>query len=74
MMDEEYSSGSIFSKLNLTKFDKIKFQKFLASDKDAKTKSRWGRSIILEEIRFQYFFSHPKDALIVSKVLSHIEI
>ena len=27
MIDEEYSSGSIFSKLILTKFDKIKFQK-----------------------------------------------
>ena len=74
MIDEEYSSGSIFSRIILTKFDKINFQKFLAPDNDAKTNRRWGRSIILEEIRFQYFFSHPKDALIVSKVLSHIEI
>ena len=71
MIDEEYSSGSIFSKIILTKFDKINFQKFLASDNDAKAKGRWGRSIILEEIGFQYF-SHTQRML--DKELCLIEI
>ena len=71
MIDEEYSSGSIFSKIILTKFDKINFQKFLAPDNDAKTKRRWGRSIILEEIGFQYF-SHTQRML--DKKLCLIEI
>ena len=67
MIDEEYSSGSIFSKIILTKFDKINFQKFLAPDNDAKTNRRWGRSIILEEIGLQYF-SHTQGCLIKSFV------
>ena len=71
MIDEEYSSGSIFSKIILTKFDKINFQKFLAPDNDAKTNRRWGRSIILEEIGFQYF-SHTQRVL--DKKLCLIEI
>ena len=58
MIDEEYSSGSIFSKIILTKFDKIKFQN-LGIRQRCKNKSRWGRSIILEEIGFQYF-SHTQ--------------
>ena len=71
MIDEEYSSGSIFSKIILTKFDKINFQKFLAPDNDAKTKRRRGRSVILEEIGFQYF-SHTQRVL--DKKLCLIEI
>ena len=71
MIDEEYSSGSIFLKIILTKFDKIIFQKFLASYKDAKTKSRWGRSIILEEIGFQYF---PHTQRMLDKKFCLIEI
>ena len=67
MMDEEYSSGSIFSKIILTKLN----FRILASDKDAKTKSRWGRSIILEEIGFRYF-SHTQRML--DKKLYLIEI
>ena len=59
---KEYSSGSIFSRIILTKFDKINFQKFLAPYNDAKTKRRWGRSIILEEIGLQYF-SHTQRVL-----------
>ena len=35
---KEYSSGNIFTKIILTKFDKINFQKLLAPDNDAKTK------------------------------------
>ena len=58
MIDEEYSSGSIFSKIILTKFDKIKFQN-LGIRQRCKNKSRWGRSIILEETGFQYF-SHTQ--------------
>ena len=42
MIDEEYSSGNIFKKIILTKFDKINFQKFLAPDNDAKNKSSVG--------------------------------
>ena len=52
---KEYSSGSIFSRIILTKFDKINFQKFLAPDNDAKTKRRRGRSVILEEKDFSIF-------------------
>ena len=46
----------------MTKFDKINFQKFLSLYNDAKTKRRWGRSIILEEIGLQYF-SHTQRVL-----------
>ena len=67
---KEYSSGSIFSKIILTKFDKIKFQN-LGIRQRCKNKSRWGRSIILEEIGFQYF-SHTQRML--DKKLCLIEI
>ena len=43
----------------------------MASDKDAKTKSRWGRSIILEEIGFQYF---PHTQRMLDKKFCLIEI
>ena len=64
-------AGAYFQKIILTKYDKINFQKFLAPDNDAKTNRRWGRSIILEEIGFQYF-SHTQ--WVLDKKLCLIEI
>ena len=64
-------AGAYFQKIILTKYDKINFQKFLAPDNDAKTNRRCGRSIILEEIGFQYF-SHTQRVL--DKKLCLIEI
>ena len=61
MIDEEYSSGSIFSKLILTKFDKIKFQKSWHQTLML-TQSRWERSIIPWKTRYFSFFFTPKDA------------
>ena len=55
------SSGSIFSKLNLTKFDKIKFQKSWHQTLML-TQSRWERSIIPWKTRYFSFFLTPKDA------------
>ena len=57
MIDEEYSSGSVFSRIILTEYDKINFQKFLAPDNDAKTKRQRGRSVILEEKDFSIFLT-----------------
>ena len=64
-------AGAYFQRIILTKYDKINFQKFLAPDNDAKTNRRRGRSIILEEIGFQYF-SHTQRVL--DKKLCLIEI
>ena len=61
MIDEEYASGSIFSKIILTKFDKIIFR------------SSWHQTMMLKQIvggdvqlflkdRISVFFSHPKGA------------
>ena len=55
MMDEEYSSGSIFSKLILTKFDKIKLQKSWHQTMMLKQRVGGDVQLILEEIGFQYF-------------------
>ena len=55
------SSGSIFSKLNLTKFDKVKFQKSWHQTLML-TQSRWERSIIPWKTRYFSFFLTPKDA------------
>ena len=60
-MDGRVSSGSIFSKLNLTKFDKIKFQKSWHQTLML-TQSRWERSIIPWKTRYFSFFFTPKDA------------
>ena len=61
MMDEWVSSGNIFSKLNLTKFDKIKFQKSWHQTLML-TKSWWERPINSWKTRYFSFFFTPKDA------------
>ena len=71
MMDEEYSSGSIISKLTLTKFDKIKFQKSWHQAMMLKQRVGGDIQLILEEIGFQYF-SHTQRML--DKKLCLIEI
>ena len=63
-------AGAFFSKIILTKFDKIKFQN-LGIRQRCKNKSRWGRSIILEEIGFQYF---PHTQRMLDKKFYLIEI
>ena len=59
MMDEWVSSGNIFSKLNLTKFDKINFQKSWHQTLML-TKSWWGRPINSWKLDISVFSSHPK--------------
>ena len=61
MIDGRVFKREIFSQNNFGKFDKINFQNLLAPDNDAKNKSRWGRSIILE-IGFHVFLT-PKGCL-----------
>ena len=61
MMDEWVSSGNIFSKLNLTKFDKIKFQKSWHQTLML-TKSWWERPINSWRTRYFSFFLTSKDA------------
>ena len=61
MMDGWVSSGNIFSKLNLTKFDKIKFQKSWHQTLML-TKSWWERPINSWRTRYFSFFFTSKDA------------
>ena len=71
MMDEEYSSGSIFSKLTLTKFDKIKLQKSWHQTMMLKQRVGGDVQLILEEIGFQYF---PHTQRMLDKKFCLIEI
>ena len=56
------SSGSIFSKLNLTKFDKIKFQKSWHQTMMLKQRVGGDVQLILEKLDISVFFLTPKDA------------
>ena len=51
-----------FDKLNLTKFDKIKFQKSWHQAMMLKQRVGGDVQLILEEIDISVFSSHPKDA------------
>ena len=71
MIDEEYSSGSIFSTNNFDNMTKLIFRNSWHQTMMLKTSRRWGRSIILEEIGFQYFSNTQR---VLDKKLCLIEI
>ena len=73
MMDEEYLSGSIFSKLILTKFDKIKLQKSWHQTMMLKQRVGGDVQLILEEIGIQCF-PHTQGMLDKKFYLIEIEI
>ena len=65
--DKEQASGIMHSEIT---FDRVIFMNSLALN-GARTNRQCGRSIILEEIWFQYFFSHLR---VLDKKLCHREI